>query len=93
MNSKAGTQRLFQNVGGNYILLTKAGQAVSFHMDEQSRVQIKETLEGVDFKATGTALKKEGWRCVGPGLEYDWVLRAKKRSINGRIQNLGVASS
>jgi len=68
-------------VGGNYILLTKQGQAVFFQIDEQNRAEIRETLENVDFQATGTMLKKEGWRCVGPGIEYNRVLGAKKGTI------------
>ncbi|MCK4390371.1 MAG: hypothetical protein KAV83_09065 [Desulfobacterales bacterium] len=81
MRSKLSSQRLFQNVGGNYIFLTKGGRAVFFQVDEQKRVHIRETLEDVDFKATGTGLKREGWRCVGPAIECDWVLGAKKGSI------------
>jgi len=79
--SKLSTQRLFQYVGGNYVLLTKEGQAVFFQVDEQNRAKIGETLKDVDFRATGTMLKKGGWRCVGPGVEYNWVLEAKKGSI------------
>ena len=79
--SKLSTQRLFECVGGNYILLTKQGQAVFFQIDEQNRAEIRETLENVDFQATGAMLKKEGWRCVGPGIEYNRVLGAKKGTI------------
>ncbi|MCK4486497.1 MAG: hypothetical protein KAU38_07035 [Desulfobacterales bacterium] len=79
--SKLSTQRLFQYVGGNYILLTKEGQAVFFQVDEQNWAKISDTLKDVDFRATGTMLKKAGWRCVGPGVEYNLVLGAKKGSI------------
>jgi len=34
----------------------------------------EEELEGVDFKATGTQLKKEGWQCIGLGLEFQRLL-------------------
>lgn len=69
-----GTQRLFQHANGGYVLLSKFGQAVSFWFDAQEHLQVKEKLEGVDFKATGSQLIQEGWRCVGPGLEFSWLL-------------------
>jgi len=78
MKNKAGTQRLFRLGREQFVLLTKAGQAVAFEVDHQNRVHIRERLEGVDFKATGTLLKREGWQCVGPGFEYDWVLRPQQ---------------
>jgi hypothetical protein len=48
--------------------------AVSFWIDEQNQVQLVERLSDVDFKATGTQLKEEGWKCIGPGMEYAWLL-------------------
>jgi hypothetical protein len=74
MKEKLGTQRVFQHADGRYILLTKAGKAVSFWIDEQGAIHVLEELEGVDFKATGTQLKKEGWKCIGPGVEFDRLL-------------------
>jgi len=75
---KLGTQRVFQHADGRHILLTKAGKAVSFWIDEQDAVHVLEKLEGVDFKATGTQLKKEGWKCIGPGIEFDRRLEGEK---------------
>jgi hypothetical protein len=69
-----GTQRLFQHPNGGYVLLSKFGQAVSFWFDPKEQLQVKERFEDVDFKATGSQLKQEGWRCVGPGLEFSWLL-------------------
>lgn len=71
---KLKNQRVFQHTSGRYILLTKAGKAVSFRVDERDRIHVLEELEGVDFKATGTQLKKEGWRCIGPGVEFERLL-------------------
>jgi len=71
---KLKNQRVFQHSSGRYILLTKAGKAVSFWVDERERAHVLKELEGVDFKATGTQLKKEGWRCIGPGLEFERLL-------------------
>ena len=80
MKATPGTQRLFQHINGKYVLLSKAGVAVSFWIDEQNRVQLVERLSDVDFKATGTQLRKEGWQCVGPGMEYAWLLEEQERS-------------
>ena len=71
---KLKNQRVFQHTSGRCILLTKAGKAVSFRVDERDRIRVLEELEGVDFKATGTQLKKEGWQCIGPGLEFQRLL-------------------
>ena len=71
---KLKNQRVFQHESGRYILLTKAGKAVSFWLDERDRAHVLDELEGVDFKATGTQLKKEGWRCIGPGVEFERLL-------------------
>ena len=70
-------QRVFRHASGRYILLTKAGKAVSFWVDDQERAHVLEELEGVDFKATGTYLKKEGWQCIGPGIEFLKLLHGK----------------
>jgi hypothetical protein len=74
---KLGSQRVFQHADGGYVLLTKAGKAVSFYMDEQDVIHVLEKLEGVDFKATGTQLKKEGWKCIGPGIEFSRLLEGE----------------
>jgi len=69
-----GHQRLFQDRGGNCILLHKTGIAVSFRLDEKSAVRVVDRLEGIDFKATGNQLIREGWKCIGPGLAYAKLL-------------------
>jgi len=74
MKTSPGTQRLFESIDGRYVLLSKAGVAVSFWIDEQNQVQLVQRLSDVDFKATGTQLKREGWKCVGPGMAYAWLL-------------------
>ena len=74
---KLKNQRVFEHASGRYILLTKAGREVSFWVDERDRIHVLEELEDVDFKATGTHLKKEGWRCIGPGIEFDTLLKEK----------------
>ena len=79
MDSRLSRQRVFQRGDDQFILLTKDGQAVFFEMNERDGVVIRGSLEDVDFKATGTMLRKEGWRCVGPGLEYEWVLRSGQK--------------
>jgi hypothetical protein len=56
-------------------LLTKMGEAVSFWVDEEHQVHVVERLKGVEFKAPGNRLREEGWRCVGPGLEFVGVLK------------------
>lgn len=80
MKTTPGTQRLFQHINGKYVLLSKAGVAVSFWIDKENRVQVAERLSDVDFKATGTQLRKEGWKCVGPGMEYVWLLEETESS-------------
>ena len=72
--NKLKNQRVFQHQSGRYILLTKAGKAISFWIDERECAHILEELDGVDFKATGTWLKKEGWHCIGPGVEFEKML-------------------
>ena len=74
MKATPGTQRLFEHINGKYVLLSKRGVVVSFWIDEQNQIQIAERLNDVDFKVTGSRLKKEGWKCVGPGMEYAWLL-------------------
>jgi hypothetical protein len=72
-----GHQRLFQHSAGRCVLLHKAGIAVSFRLAEDSTVRVLERIEGVDFKATGNQLIKDGWKCIGPGMAYAWLLEAK----------------
>jgi len=69
-----GAQRLFQHANGGCVLLVKSGGAVSFWIDDNNGAHVIERLKDVNFRATGTQLKKDGWRCVGPGLEFSWLL-------------------
>jgi len=82
---KLKNQRVFQHSSGRYILLTKAGKAVSFWVDDRERAHVLEDLEGVDFKATGTQLKKEGWQCIGPGLEFERLLEEELGDANKMV--------
>ena len=75
-----GSQRLFRDTNNNYILLHKAGIAISFWLQEDGSVRVSERLDGVDFKATGTQLRNEGWKCLGPGMDYAWLLTQKHES-------------
>jgi hypothetical protein len=76
MASDPSRQRLFEHPSGHLLLLTKDGAAVHFQVDGQQQIRILRKLDGVDFKATGDGLLADGWRCVGPGLEYSRVLAA-----------------
>jgi len=69
-----GHQRLFQDSAGRCVLLHKAGIAVSFWLDSDNTVHVVEKIEGIDFKETGTQLKREGWKCIGPGMAYAWLI-------------------
>ena len=76
---KLKNQRVFQHTSGRYILFTKAGEVVSFWVDERECAHVLEGLEGVDFKATGTQLKTEGWQCIGPGVEFERLLEGEDK--------------
>ena len=82
---KLKNQRVFQHSSGRYILLTKAGKAVSFWVDDRECAHVLEELEGVDFKATGTQLKKEGWQCIGPGLEFERLLEEELGAASKKV--------
>jgi len=69
-----GNQRLFQDRTGRCILLQKTGIAISFWLDEANAVHVVERIEGIDFTATGNQLRREGWKCVGPGMAYTRLL-------------------
>jgi hypothetical protein len=65
-----GHQRLFQDGTGRCVLLHKTGIAVSFWLDENDTVRLVDRMEGIDFKETGNQLIREGWKCIGPGMDY-----------------------
>ena len=66
----AGLQRLFQKGAYDYVLLHKSGKAIAFQLDRDGKVTIVDRLTGVSFRSTGLLLIGDGWKCVGPGLEY-----------------------
>jgi hypothetical protein len=74
-----GHQRLFQDHAGRCILLHKAGIAVSFWLGKDNAVRVVERIEGIDFKETGTQLKRDGWKCIGPGMAYAWLFKKNDR--------------
>ncbi len=84
-----GRQRLFQHPTGRCVLLHKAGIAVSFVHGEGGSVRVVERIEGIDFKATGSRLKRDGWQCIGPGMAYARLL---KEGGAGRSANSDVGS-
>jgi len=69
-----GLQRLFQDPSGRCVLLHKTGIAVSFWLDEDGSVHVVDRIEGIDFKETGSQLIREGWKCIGPGMDYAWLI-------------------
>jgi hypothetical protein len=71
---KLSSQRLFQYGSERFVLLTTDGVAVAFRVGEDQQIHVIDRQVGVDFQATGDALKQDGWRCVGPGLEYSRLL-------------------
>jgi len=71
--SKAGSQRVFQKGSNNFVLLHKDGVAIAFKLDQDGNVNIIDRQTGVDFTPTGLSLIDDGWKCIGPGLEYSWL--------------------
>jgi len=69
----AGLQRLFQKGAYNFVLLHKSGNAVAFRLDQNGDVAIVDRQTDVSFRSTGLLLIDDGWKCVGPGLEYSWL--------------------
>ena len=70
---KAGLQRLFQKGADYFVLLHKSGKAVAFQADQDGNVKIADRQTAINFTETGLSLLDDGWKCVGPGLEYSWV--------------------
>lgn len=71
---KAGLQRLFQKGDNHFVLLHKSGKAVAFQLDENGNVNIVDRQTDIHFTETGLSLLDDGWKCIGPGLEYSWVV-------------------
>ena len=69
-DSKAGLQRLFQKGKNNFVLMHKKREAIAFQLDHHGNVRIVDRQSDIAFTSTGRALIDEGWKCVGPGLEY-----------------------
>ena len=69
----AGLQRLFEKGAGNFVLLHKNGKAIAFQLDRHGAVSIVDRQTDVNFRSTGLSLLEDGWKCVGPGLEYSWL--------------------
>lgn len=67
---KAGLQRLFQKSGNNFVLMHKNGEVVAFQLDHNGNVTIVDRQTDVSFTSTGLSLINDGWKCIGPGLEY-----------------------
>ena len=74
MEISPGLQRLFKDGTGRCVLLHKTGIAVSFWLDENDAVRVLDRIEGIDFQETGNQLIREGWKCIGPGMEYAWLI-------------------
>ena len=74
-SSKAGDQRIFQKGVNNFLLLHKKGKVIAFQLDENGNANVVDRQNDINFKLTGRALINDGWRCVGPGLEYSWLLK------------------
>jgi len=70
---KAGLQRLFQKGVNHFVLMHKNGKAIAFRLDENKHVNVVDRQTDVHFRSTGISLIDDGWKCVGPGLEYSWL--------------------
>ena len=70
---KAGLQRLFQKGADNFVLLHKNGKAVAFQSNQNGNVNIIDRQTDIDFSSTGLSLIDDGWKCVGPGLQYSYL--------------------
>lgn len=69
----AGLQRLFEKGINNFVLLHKNGKAVAFQLDHYGNVSIVDRKTDINFRSTGLSLLEDGWKCIGPGLEYGWL--------------------
>ena len=70
----AGLQRLFQKGAHHFLLLHKTGKAIAFQLDQNGDVTIVDRQTDVSFRSTGFLLIDDGWKCVGPGLEYSRLI-------------------
>jgi len=73
MHVPPSSQRLFQYGTGSFILLNRQGLCVVFRRETDGSISILDRQRDLDFKASGSALIRDGWRCVGPGLEFAWL--------------------
>jgi hypothetical protein len=78
---KAGLQRLFQKGADNFVLLHKNGKAVAFQSNQNGDVNIIDRQTDIDFSSTGLSLLDDGWKCVGPGLQYSWLFEPPRSTI------------
>lgn len=70
---KAGLQRLFQKGANHFVLMHKTGKAIAFQLDHDGNVTVVERQTDVSFTSTGLSLIDDGWKCIGPGLEFSWL--------------------
>lgn len=77
--SKTGLQRLFQKDVDHFILLHKDGKAVAFQIDPDGNSNVVDRQTDVNFRETGRSLRDDGWKCVGPGLEWSWLFESGDR--------------
>lgn len=68
-----GYERLFQKGGNHFVLMHKNGTAVAFQLDHNGKVHVVDRQTDVSFTSTGLSLIDDGWKCIGPGLEYSWL--------------------
>ena len=73
MHVPPSSQRLFQHGAKRFILLNRLGLCVVFRRETDGSISILDRQRDLDFKASGSALIRDGWRCVGPGLEFAWL--------------------
>jgi hypothetical protein len=73
MHVPPSSQRLFQLGTQRFILLNRQGLCVAFRREADDRISVFDRQRDLDFRASGSALIRDGWRCVGPGLEFAWL--------------------
>jgi hypothetical protein len=73
MHVPPSSQRLFQHGTQRFILLNRQGLCVAFRREADGRISVFDRQCDLDFRASGSALIRDGWRCLGPGLEFAWL--------------------